>query len=96
METEIDGRGSVIEVDDLEYGQYFYQRGDGEEVELFGFGNSPNWWEKHAGELKFDLYIDSSGTDLESDIVIKMDSGYPALGSMPLPLRICRLISGSR
>ncbi|MCH1610437.1 MAG: glycoside hydrolase family 16 protein, partial [Luminiphilus sp.] len=86
METEIDGRGSVVEVVTSNMGNISISAVDGEEIELFGFGNSPNWWEKHAGELKFDLYIDSSGTDLESDIVIKMDSGYPALGSMPLPV----------
>ena len=86
METEIDGRGSVVEVVTSNMGNISISAVDGEEVELFGFGNSPNWWEKHAGELKFDLYIDSAGTDLESDIVIKMDSGYPALGSMPLPV----------
>ena len=83
-ETEVEGRGSVIEVTTSNMGNISISAADGEEIELFGFGNSPNWWEKHAGELKFDLYIDSSGTDLESDIVIKMDSGYPALGSMPL------------
>ena len=83
-ETEVEGRGSVIEVTTSNMGNISISATDGEEIELFGFGNSPNWWEKHAGELKFDLYIDSSGTDLESDIVIKMDSGYPALGSMPL------------
>ena len=38
--------------------------------------HGPNCGEKHAGEL-FDMRIDSAGTDLESEILIKMDSGYP-------------------
>lgn len=84
METEVDGRGSVIEVSTSNMGNISISATDGDVVELFGFGNSPNWWEKHAGELKFDMYIDSAGTDLESEILIKMDSGYPALGTMPL------------
>ncbi|MDA8946158.1 glycoside hydrolase family 16 protein [Luminiphilus sp.] len=37
-----------------------------------------------AGELKFDMYIDSSGTAPSSQILIKMDSGYPSLGQVSL------------
>ena len=37
-----------------------------------------------AGELKFEMYIDSSGTAPFSDLLIKMDSGYPAFGQQTL------------
>jgi hypothetical protein len=53
---------------------------DGETIALFGMGNNPNWWELAAGELKFDLYIDSAVTPEDSSISFKMDSGWPALG----------------
>jgi hypothetical protein len=43
-------------------------------------GNNPNSWQLAAGELKFDLYINSALTPEESSITFKMDSGYPALG----------------
>lgn len=84
METEVEGRGSVIDISTSSMGNVSISAADGDDIELFGFGNSPNWWEKHAGELKFDLFIDSAGTDLDSELLIKMDSGYPALGTMPL------------
>ena len=37
-----------------------------------------------AGELKFEMYIDSSGTAPFSDLLIKMDSGDPAFGQQTL------------
>jgi hypothetical protein len=37
-----------------------------------------------GGELKFDMYIDSSMTAPGSSIAVKMDSGYPALGFVSL------------
>jgi hypothetical protein len=49
-------------------------------ITLFGMGNNPNFWELHAAELKFDLYIDSAGTDAGSALRVKMDSGQPFLG----------------
>ena len=44
--------------------------------ELFGYYG--------AGELRFDMYIEAAGTAPLSDILIKMDSGYPALGQVSL------------
>ena len=57
---------------------------DGERFSLFGMGNSQLPWELHAGEIKFDLYIDSASTPDEGNILIKMDSGWPALGQKVL------------
>jgi beta-glucanase (GH16 family) len=80
MEVEEDGRGTVIEVVTSNMGNISLNMTDGDPTKLFGFGNTPNFWELHAGALSFDMYIDSAATDQESSIFIKMDSGYPALG----------------
>ncbi len=76
--------GMVIDVNTTNSGNFSFYAADGETVELFGMGNNPNWWEIHAGELKFDLYVDSAGTDQSSSLLIKMDSGWPALGFVEL------------
>jgi beta-glucanase (GH16 family) len=79
-EVPEDGRGTVIEVVTSNMGNVSVNAVDGEPTELFGFGNNPNFFEEHAGSLSFDMYIDSAGTDIDSSILIKMDSGFPALG----------------
>jgi beta-glucanase (GH16 family) len=79
-------RGTVIDVTTTNSGNFSFYAVDGEPIQLFGVGNNPNWWEVHAGELKFDLYVDSAGTDLDSSLLIKMDSGFPALGFVNLPV----------
>ena len=76
----------VIDVNTVNSGNFSFYAVDGETIELFGMGNNPNWWELHAGELKFDLYIDSAGTDINSSLLVKMDSGWPALGFVTLPV----------
>jgi beta-glucanase (GH16 family) len=80
METEVAGRGTVIEVSTSSMGNISINSVDGSTTQLVGFGNNPSFWEIHAGELKFDMFIDSANTDVASSIAIKMDSGYPALG----------------
>ena len=81
METDIDGRGTVIDVTTSGGGNISINAVDGKGTSLFGFGNNPNWYELHAGEIKFDMYIDSSATNVETgSFAIKMDSGFPALG----------------
>ena len=79
-------RGMVIDVNTSNSGNFQIWAPDDEGVELFGMGNNPNWWELHAGELKFDLYVDSAGTDLASSLLIKMDSKWPALGFVTLSI----------
>lgn len=86
MESSVEGRGTVIEVVTSNMGNISINTTDASTVSLFGVGNNPNFWEIHAGEIKFDMYIDSAGTDLESAILIKMDSGYPALGQKELKI----------
>ncbi len=77
-------RGMVIDVSTSNSGNISIYAEDGETTSLFGMGNNPNHWETHAGELKFDLYVDSANTDPEGSLLIKMDSGFPALGFVDL------------
>ena len=85
-EVEVEGRGKVIEVTSSGQGNVSIAPADGDDVALFGFGNNPLYYEVHAGELKFDLYIDSSATDLDGTLRVKMESGFPALGFKDFPL----------
>ncbi|MFT5481632.1 MAG: beta-glucanase (GH16 family)/type 1 fimbria pilin [Halieaceae bacterium] len=64
--------GTVIDVQTSNAGNISINAVDGDPTTLFGMDI--------AGELKLDLYIDSAGTDPEGSILIKMDSGWPALG----------------
>jgi len=79
-----DNDGAMVVVDDDDVinintsggGNAVITAEDGEPFELNNFYG--------AGELKLDMYIDSSGTAPDSQILIKMDSGYPALGQVAL------------
>ncbi len=73
-------RGTVIEVVTSNSGNISIYAEDGEPTDIFGMGNNPAWWQLHAGELKFDIKVMSAGTDADSSLMIKMDSGWPALG----------------
>ena len=80
-ETDIGGdHGTVIEVVTSNMGNIAINAVDGNTFKLFGMGNSNEPWKLHAGELLFDMYIDSAGTTADSTITIKMDSGWPQLG----------------
>ena len=83
-EVAEEGRGMVIEVNTSNSGNISINAVDGETTSLFGMGNNPNWWVLGAGELKFDLYVDSANTDPDGSLLIKMDSGWPALGFIDL------------
>ena len=80
---EVVGEGdhtNVLDINTNSMGNVAISATDGEAIALFGMGNNPNSWELAAGELKFDLYINSALTPEDSSITFKMDSGYPALG----------------
>lgn len=81
--TELDiggDNGLVLDINTTNMGNVAINATDGNTISLFGMGNSAQWWETKAGELKFSLYIDSANTTENSTITIKMDSGWPALG----------------
>jgi beta-glucanase (GH16 family) len=84
VDSDDPNRGTVIDVMTSNSGNISINAVDGEPTLLFGMGNNPNFWELHAAELKFDIYVDSAGTDADSSILIKMDSGYPAVGFVDL------------
>lgn len=70
----------VLDINTSDKGNIAISSIDGKTFDLYGMGNSAKWWELAAGEIKFDLYIDSAVTPEDSSIIIKMDSGWPALG----------------
>ena len=81
IEQNIGGNhGTVLDITTADMGNIAISATDGEIFDLYGMGNSAEWWKLGAGEIKFDLYIDSSITPDDSNITIKMDSGWPALG----------------
>jgi len=73
-------QGLVLDINTSDKGNIAISSVDGEIFNLYGMGNSAKWWELAAGEITFDLYIDSAVTPEDSTITIKMDSGWPALG----------------
>ncbi|MDT0595040.1 glycoside hydrolase family 16 protein [Glaciecola petra] len=81
-EVAADDRGNVIEVTTTGGGNISINPTDGDPIELFGMGNNPSFRELHAGELRFDIYVRSA--DAGSEFLVKMDSGFPALGQVAL------------
>jgi beta-glucanase (GH16 family) len=80
-EVAAEGRGNVIEVITSNSGNISINS-TVEPLKLFGMGNNPNFNELHAGEIRFDIYVRSA--DAESAFLVKMDSGYPAVGQVSL------------
>ena len=93
-DVAVDGRGTVLDIRSDGQGTVSIAAEDGDPIALFGFGNNPLYYEVHAGELKFDLYIDSAATDVNGTLIVKMESGAPALG-FKCPSPDCRWMSGS-
>ncbi|GLX77836.1 hypothetical protein tinsulaeT_11760 [Thalassotalea insulae] len=92
--ASVDGGGEhdqVLEITTSNMGNVAINAVDGKSFKLFGMGTSAEPWKLYAGELKFELYIDSSATDLDSSITIKMDSGWPALGYKTLNIADLKL-----
>lgn len=75
-DVAVEGRGNVLDVMSDGGGNVVINATDGKTIDVYGH--------RGGGELKFDMYVDSSQTAPNSTISIKMDSGYPALGSVTL------------
>ena len=75
-EVAVEGRGNVLDVTSDGGGNVVINAVDGKIIDVYGH--------RGGGELKFDMYIDSSMTAPGSSISIKMDSGFPALGFVSL------------
>lgn len=77
-------RGVVIDVLTRGGGNFNLYPSDNSRMRFFGMGDARNPG-KYAGELQFDLYVYSDGTDLDSAFQVKMDSGFPDLGFVEIP-----------
>ncbi|WP_163932808.1 family 16 glycosylhydrolase [Paraferrimonas sp. SM1919] len=79
-------RGDVIDITTTDMGNVLINAAEGGTFALRGMGNSQKPWELAAAELKFELFIDSSMTNADGNILIKMDSGWPNLGFKSLAI----------
>ena len=73
-------RGMVIDVMTSNMGNIAINAVDNGTFDLKGMGTSAEPWKLAAGELKFDMYVMDAHTTPGSAMLIKMDSGWPALG----------------
>lgn len=84
--SEVDSgaeRGMVIDVDTRGGGNFSIHATDLSRQTLFGMGGASVAGD-HAGEVQFDLYVFSEGTDADSGLQVKLDSGFPDLGFVEL------------
>lgn len=85
-ETDSGGdRGMVIDVNTSGGGNFSIFPASLERQTLFGMGNASDPG-NYAGELQFDLYVFGNETDPESSLQVKIDSGFPDLGFVDLPV----------
>ena len=78
-------RGTVIDLSTSGGGNFQIHPTDLQRLTLFGMGSASDG-ANYAGELQFDLYIVSADTDLSSGLQVKMDSMFPDLGFVELPI----------
>ena len=84
-EVPVEGRGMVIEVNTSAGGNFSIFPADQSRQTFFGMGSASDP-ANYAGELQFDLFVDSAQTNAEGAIQIKLDSGFPDLGFVELPI----------
>ena len=85
-EVSTDGdRGMVLDVNTTGGGNMSIFTADLTRQILKGMGNADDPG-NYAGELQFDLYVFSEGTDPDSGLQVKIDSGFPDLGFVELPV----------
>ena len=85
-EVEAGGeRGMVIDVDTTGGGNFSIFPVDLSRQTFFGMGNASDPG-NYAGELQFDLYVFGDETDADSSLQVKLDSGFPDLGFVDLPV----------
>ena len=86
--TEVDSgsdRGMVIDVNTSGGGNFSIFPSNLERQTLFGMGNASDPG-NYAGELQFDLYVYGDETDADSSLQVKIDSGFPDLGFVDIPV----------
>ena len=80
-----DDRGMVIDIDTSGGGNFSIFPVSLERQMLFGMGSATDPI-NYAGELQFDLYLFGDETDPDSSLQVKIDSGFPDLGFVDLPV----------
>ena len=85
--SEVDGgdRGMVIDVNTSGGGNFSIFPASQARQTLFGMGSASDG-ANYAGEVQFDLYIFGDETDAASSLQVKLDSGFPDLGFVDLPI----------
>ena len=86
--SEVDAggdRGMVVDVNTAGGGNFSIFPADLSRQNLFGMGHAADPG-NYAGELQFDLYVFGEETDTGSALQIKLDSGFPDLGFVELPV----------
>ena len=80
-----DDRRKVIDVDTSGGGNFSIFPASLERQILFGMGSATDPI-NYAGELQFDLYLFGDETDPDSSLQVKIDSGFPDLGFVDIPV----------
>ena len=78
-------RGMVIDVNTTGGGNFNIFPANLARQTLFGMGSASDGAD-YAGEVQFDLYIFGDETDPDSSLQVKLDSGFPDLGFVDLPV----------
>ena len=84
-EVEAGDRGMVIDVNTSGGGNFSIFPSSLARQTLFGMGSASDPGD-YAGEVQFDLYIFGDETDPASSLQVKLDSGFPDLGFVDLPV----------
>ena len=86
--SEVDGgedRGTVIDMLTSGGGNFNIFPSSNTRQTLFGMGSASDG-ANYAGEVVFDLFVYTEGTDAGSAIQVKLDSGFPDLGFVEIPM----------
>ena len=84
-EVEDGDRGMVIDVNTSGGGNFSIFPSNQARQTLFGMGSASDGAD-YAGEVQFDLYVFGDETDPDSSVQVKLDSGFPDLGYVDLPM----------
>ena len=79
-----DDHGVVIDMLTKGGGNMSLYAADSSRQQFFGMGDAADSGD-YAGEVQFDLYVYSDGTDLDAGFQVKLDSGFPDLGFVEIP-----------
>ncbi len=78
-------QGMVLDVHTTGGGNFSIHAADLSRQTFFGMGSATARG-NYGGELQFDLHVFAEGTDPDSALQVKIDSGFPDLGFVELPI----------